>query len=102
MDPVLVARRSRRHRRSKKTNWLLRILGALVLGVVLVVLLVGLIGLGTIGGVYAYYAKDLPDPEKIETEQEKFETTKVYDRTGQHLLYELFDPHRSDRTTVPL
>lgn len=102
MDPVLVARRSRRHRRKKKPNWFLRFLGVLVVGIVFVALLVGLTGLGSIAGVYAYYVKDLPDPEKIETEQEKFETTKLYDRTGQHLLYEIFDPHRGDRTTVPL
>ncbi len=53
-------------------------------------------------GVYAYYAKDLPDPEAIETEQEEFETTKIYDRTGQILLYEVFDPKRGDRTYLPL
>ena len=102
MDPVLVARRSRRHRRKKKPNWLLRLLGFFAVAIVFVTLLVSLTGLGAIAGVYAYYAKDLPDPEKIETEQEKFETTKLYDRTGQHLLYEIFDPHRGDRTTVPL
>ena len=102
MDPVLVARRLRRHRRNKGPNWFFRIVGGLALIVVAVVVVIVMSGLGTIAGVYAYYAKDLPDPKKIESEQETFETTKLYDRTGQHLLYEIFDPHRGDRTIVPL
>jgi hypothetical protein len=33
-----------------------------------------LAALGSAFGVYSYYAKDLPDPGAIETEQEDFET----------------------------
>ena len=57
---------------------------------------------GVTAGVYTYYAKQLPDPSAIEHRQEKFETTKIYDRTGKHLLYEVIDPTRGDRTYVPL
>jgi penicillin-binding protein 1C len=102
MDPVLTARRLRRNRRHKKTNWFFRILGALLAGVIALAVLIGLAGMGTLVGVYAYYAKDLPDPQKIESVEEQFKTTRLYDRTGQHLLYEIFDPHRGDRTIVPL
>ena len=36
-------------------------------------------------GVLAYFAKDLPDPTKI-NERELVESTKIYDRTGQIVL----------------
>jgi 1A family penicillin-binding protein len=41
-----------------------------------------------IAGVFAYFFKDLPDPGKINN---RFiaESTKIYDRTGNHLLYEV-------------
>lgn len=61
-----------------------------------------LVGIGAVAGVYSYYAKDLPDPNEIVTAQEKFETTKIYDRTGQVLLMEVIDPRRGDRTLLPL
>jgi 1A family penicillin-binding protein len=91
-------------RRQKKNNsgLLLRLLIGAVTIVLFAVTLLGLLGIGTVAGVYAYYAKDLPDPGRIETEQEEFETTKIYDRTGQVLLYEIFDPRLGDRTLVPI
>lgn len=58
--------------------------------------------LGSAFGVYSYYAKDLPDPRAIETEQEDFETTKLYDRTGETLMYEIFDPRLGDREYMAL
>lgn len=39
-------------------------------------------------GVFAYYAKDLPSPGKLNSRQ-VIESTKIYDRTGEHLLYEI-------------
>lgn len=38
--------------------------------------------------VFVYFSKDLPDPGKISS---RFiaESTKIYDRTGEHLLYEV-------------
>ncbi|NOX60645.1 MAG: hypothetical protein GXP42_01650 [Chloroflexi bacterium] len=56
------------------------------------------------GGVYVYFTRDLPDPRSIVSEQEHFETVKIYDRTGKHLLYESIDPRpfRGDRTYVTL
>ena len=64
--------------------------------------LLTLLGVGTAVGVYAYFTQNLPDPSAIERTQQDFETTKIYDRTGQVLLYEIFDPRWGDRTYVPL
>lgn len=49
--------------------------------------------------VFIYYAKDLPLPEKF-TERQISESTKIYDRTGQVLLYEIYGEEK--RTYVPL
>jgi len=57
--------------------------------------------IGSAVAVYAYYARDLPDPGAIEQVQEQFKTVRIYDRTGQHLLYEVADP-RGDRTYMTL
>jgi membrane peptidoglycan carboxypeptidase len=49
-----------------------------------------LVGTGIVAvvGVFIYFSKDLPDPGKINN---RFiaESTKIYDRTGDHLLYEV-------------
>ncbi len=60
------------------------------------------LGVGTVAGVYAYFARDLPEPEEIQVVEEDFETTKIYDRTGKVLLYEVIDPRAGDRSWVPL
>ncbi len=60
---------------------------------------------GVVGGAAALYssiARQLPDPEKIEFVEQEFETTRIYDRTGQVLLWEIIDPHAGDRVWVPL
>ncbi len=62
------------------------------------VLCIWLIILGFIGmvGIFAYFAKDLPNPEQI-TERRMIESTKIYDRTGKILLY---DVHGEEKRTV--
>jgi membrane peptidoglycan carboxypeptidase len=74
--------------------------------VILMVLLVNLAaflgGAGSVAGAYAYFTRDLPEPEEIEAAEENFETTKIYDRTGQTLLYEVIDPYGGDRSWLPL
>ncbi|MBN1953922.1 MAG: transglycosylase domain-containing protein [Anaerolineae bacterium] len=57
---------------------------------------------GSVVGVYAYFAQDLPEPEQIEFVEENFETTHIYDRTGQVLLWEVIDPNAGDRVWAPL
>lgn len=67
--------------------------------VVFVLAIVGILG-GI--GLFAYYAKDLPSPDKV-VRREGY-ATKIYDRNGQ-LLYDLFeDKQRSpvDISQVPL
>ncbi len=51
-----------------------------------------------IGGLLAYFAlaSGLPDPEKI-LERDLAQSTKIYDRTGTHLLYEI---HGEEKRTV--
>lgn len=67
------------------------------------VLKVGLIlvGLGLIFGTafVIYVSRDLPDPAKM-TEIQVAESSKIYDRTGTHLLYEVYQDQR--RTIVSL
>lgn len=102
---VTIFRRQRRRENGSS-------LGATILKVSAVIILAGMLinmsllalGVGSAAGLYTSFAKDLPDPEQIQIAQEDFETTKIYDRTGEHLLYEVFDPrpHRGDRTYVPL
>ncbi len=50
-------------------------------------------------GVFIYFIKDLPRPEKF-SEGTIAQSTKIYDRTGEVLLYEIFGEEK--RTIVPL
>src|SRR3989339_579878 len=47
----------------------------------------------------AWISKDLPDPNKL-TDREIAQSTKIYDKTGTHLLYEIFADEK--RTIVEL
>lgn len=47
----------------------------------------------------AWASKDLPDPDKL-TDRQVAQSTKIYDRTGEHLLYEIFAKEK--RTLVEL
>jgi len=49
--------------------------------------------------LFIYYAKDLPRPEKF-IEKQFIQSTKIFDRSGQILLYELYGEEK--RTLVPL
>jgi membrane peptidoglycan carboxypeptidase len=78
-----------------------------ILGVVVLVLVSAIGGLlissvSAAAGTYSYFTRDLPALEGIETAEQNFETTKIYDRTGQILLYEVIDPTGGDRTWVRL
>lgn len=101
----MAVRLIRRQRRSRheKGNLFLRLVGAvLATNLLLVALTVGAM-LATVAGVYYYYARDLPPAEEIGLRTaEAFETTRIYDRTGEHVLYEILDPEGGFRTMVPL
>jgi penicillin-binding protein 1C len=92
----------RRRRRREGSNLLLRLAIGTVATSILLTSLLFFSGIGTVIGIYLYFAKDLPHPRQIEVVEEGFETTKIYDRTGRTLLYEVFDPRLGDRTWVPL
>ncbi|MFA6096253.1 MAG: PBP1A family penicillin-binding protein [Candidatus Paceibacterota bacterium] len=47
-------------------------------------------------GAFIYFSKDIPSPDKI-VKRSVWESTKIYDRTGQHLLYEI---HGEEKRTI--
>ena len=103
-----IIRRRRRRRMANKPPsfgaWLARFVVAVLLVTMVATTAVTAAAAGAVAGVYMYFARQLPDPSVIETAQEEFQTVKIYDRTGKHLLYEAIDPRpfRGDRTYVPL
>ncbi len=102
---VMITRRRRRRTQEQKPKIMLYLSGCLTTIVVIVVAFMGgniLVAAGSAYTAYQSFAQQLPDPTAIETEQEDFETTKIYDRSGQVLMYEIFDPLRGDRNYVNL
>jgi membrane peptidoglycan carboxypeptidase len=100
-----IALQRRQRRRAKERtgpNQLLRVAGVLLLAVLLVTGGIVASGVSAAAGAYAYFTRDLPEPEQIEAAEESFETTKIYDHTGDVLLYEVIDPFGGDRTWVAL
>ncbi len=84
---AMSASRTMPQRRSGFWKWTFRILlGCFLVSVISLV------------GVFAYFAKDLPSPGKVNT---RFiaESTKIFDRTGEHLLYEVHGEEK--RTVIP-
>lgn len=76
------------YQKNKKLYWFLKILGpALILLAVTPFL------------VFIFFAKDLPRPESF-TEKQPIQSTKIFDRTGKVLLYEIYGEEK--RTLVPL
>lgn len=62
--------------------------------------LFGLLGIFVIGlGVILWLSKDLPDPNKL-LDREVAESTKIFDRTGENILYEIHGDEK--RTLVEL
>ncbi len=61
----------------------------------------GLLGIGALAGLFLlfYFSKDLPTIEQITTRQVS-QSTKIFDRTGEVLLYEISSGQ--ERTVVPL
>ena len=95
-------RRQQRSRTSRAPMIARLTLGALAIIVGLAVATVG-VGAASVVTIYNYYAKDLPAPGDIVSQtQQQFKTTRIYDRTGTVLLYEIIDPQGGNRTVVPL
>src|SRR3989344_4981899 len=78
----------------KKTNKIsFKILVKKLWPYVLTLCLVGIIGLM---GLFAWASKDLPNPSQLST-RAVAQSTKIYDRTGEHLLYEI---HGNQKRTI--
>jgi 1A family penicillin-binding protein len=62
------------------------------------ILFLFVLGIISIAGVFVYFSKDLPSPGKV---NKRFiaESTKIYDRTGTRLLYEVHGEEK--RTLIP-
>ena len=56
------------------------------------------VGFVTVGSLFAWIAKDLPNPGEV-NKRVIVESTKIYDRTGTHLLYEVHGEEK--RTLIP-
>ena len=104
---VILNRRQRQRSKQGKGQNFIRIAG---IGLISVVVAIGLFFSLTVGGAVAAYLSftaDLPDPSQIEAQftnqnVDFFETTKIYDRTGKNLLYEVIDERTGDRQWVAL
>ncbi len=104
-DYILMARRKRQRiytNRPRPWLWAGQSLGAMLITILLVVGTLTAVGTATIYGIYTAYTAQLPDASVIELQQDEFETVRIYDRTGDHLLYESIDPRpfRGDRRYV--
>jgi len=73
--------------------------GTFIKNGILLFLALGVLGSLGILGVFAYVSQDLPDPNTL-TDRSISQTTKIYDRTGEHLLYEVYG--EENRTLVQL
>jgi membrane peptidoglycan carboxypeptidase len=98
---IVERRRFRRLRARTGVRRAVRWLVAFAISFAGVSLLAAMVGVGSVVSAYAYYAQQLPQPSDIKIKTD-FETTKIYDRTGQHLLYEVIDPLGGDRTWIDL
>ncbi len=97
----------RRQKRKQTSGGLIALRFILIASFVAVIGLVGSVALAAGAGLslYASYAKELPSAEEIQrASTETFETTRLYDRTGQHVLYEIISPDQDKgrRTWMPL
>ncbi|MEM7133757.1 MAG: transglycosylase domain-containing protein [Chloroflexota bacterium] len=104
-DHVLMARRRRLRTKTDRIRpflWLTQGCLFLALGTFVVIGLITWAGFSTALNIYGSYAEQLPDASAIEFEQEEFQTVRIYDRTGNHLLYESVDAQRGDRRFIPL
>jgi len=101
---LIVIERERRRQKSRTgVNLALRILGIIVLISVLGSAIFFGTGIGGAAAAYAVITEGLPTPEEVKNANVRaFETTKIYDRTGKELLYEVIDPNAGDRNWVSI
>lgn len=104
-DYILIERRKRQRAAQNKPRpgfWATQGCLSILSSIILLSALVAGVGLAITVSIYNTYAAQLPDASAIEYEQEEFETVRIYDRTGEILLYESVDAQRGDRIYMPL
>jgi 1A family penicillin-binding protein len=88
--PIISGQNPRKKPKSKK-KWLKPLIYTVVA--------LSILGFISSTVVIAVISRDLPDPEKL-SERQIAQSTKIYDRTGEHLLYEVYQDQK--RTMVDL
>ena len=88
--PAPKAKNVKKKKQKRKKRW------RLAFQIIIILIIVGLLSMI---GAYAWFSQGLEDPERI-SERLIDESTKIYDRTGEILLYETGGEVR--RTYVPL
>ena len=106
-DQVLISRRRRNRKRANRPKPVRRAAQGLSAVLLTTLLFFGLfsgLGVAAAVGVYSSYADLVQDASEFTTQQEEFQTVRVYDSTGTQLLYESVDPRPTggDRTYVKL
>jgi len=102
----LIRRRQLRKLRSQQGSQRgLQALAAMGLSVATALTLMVATALAGVTAAYAYFTRDLPSAEALRLalspdNPEFFQTTRIYDRTGQHLLLEVIDPRGGDRQYI--
>ncbi|MFN8421080.1 MAG: transglycosylase domain-containing protein, partial [Anaerolineae bacterium] len=99
----IVRQRRLERQRAKKAqvSRLTQIIALSITALVVGTLLFTVGGAGLMVGIYVTYARNLPPPSQIAEVRDQFETTRIYDRSGQTVIYEVVDPD-GDRQYVPL
>ncbi len=95
----MLAQNQPMHNHNQRRFAPLRFLWRLLLAFVKLTLLTVLLLIASSLWLYHVYSQNLPDPEQI-GRYRSFETTRIYARDGQTLLYELIDPQAGHRTVV--
>lgn len=81
--------KKRHRRRNTKKKHGLKLDKHLAKNILLTLVALGIAGSLVGLGIIAFIARDLPNPNTL-TERTISQTTKIYDRSGEHLLYEIF------------
>lgn len=102
MNIAVLRRRLRRPKRSGGLNALrFAVIGLFSILFATVAVLV--LGVGSAYAIYNSIRREVPPAEEIGRRSvESFETTRIYDRTGQTVLYEIIPPEGGRRDMVPL
>ncbi|MBU4332601.1 PBP1A family penicillin-binding protein [Patescibacteria group bacterium] len=87
--------RSKKYRPRRKQGLALRLIKVIVPAGILA----GLFSIVFVVSLFAWYGRDLPDPDKL-LERSIAQSTTIYDRTGENILYEVHGEER--RTMVEL